>query len=100
MGHQREDMLDSLYRRMFFNVDKKINNKIVKTNIIEDDFNDFNKKIQDRIIREIYDKDCINKNPIQNLVIEKNKNSEIKSLKIKERNLNYNDKINSHRVNM
>jgi hypothetical protein len=40
-----------------FDVNNKVYNVILNENIFDDDFKKFNEKIQDRIIRDIYDKD-------------------------------------------
>ncbi len=42
---------------MFFEVDKKVRKKVLNENILNDDFDKFNEKIQDRILRQIHDKD-------------------------------------------
>ncbi len=56
-GHPRLDLINTQFEKMFFDVDKKVNKIVLNEKILIDDFDKFNEKIQDRIIRDIYDKD-------------------------------------------
>lgn len=56
-GLPRLDLINTQFEKMFFDVDKKVNKIVLNENIFNDDFDKFNEKIQDRIIRDIYDKD-------------------------------------------
>lgn len=55
-GYPRLDLMNTKFEKMFFDVEKKVNNVVLNENIFNDDFDKFNVKIQDKIIREIYDK--------------------------------------------
>jgi len=56
-GHPRLDLINTRFEKMFFEVDKKVRKKVLNENILNDDFDKFNEKIQDRILRQIHDKD-------------------------------------------
>jgi len=94
-GYPRLDLINKRFEQMFFDVDKKVGNRVLNENIIYDDFDKFNENMQDEIMRDIYDKNFSAKpmrNPGDDLDVKKKKEYFIS--KISRRNKKYDKKIN------
>ena len=91
----RLDMISSNYDRLFFDAKQNAKKLIINKNIVKDDFDNFNKKIQDNILRDLHNNDFIstaNRSSGINLM-EKQKNEYFIN-KIKNKNCNYETRVN------
>ncbi len=80
---------------MYFEVDNKIRDYIVKENIAKDEFNYFNHIIQDKILRDIHDKDYV-ANPLKldGDDLTKDQKHEFYMNRVFHRNHKYQNKVN------
>jgi len=94
-GFPRIDLINKQFERMYFDVEKKVGNKVLNENILNDNFDNFNSKLQDKIIRKGYEKQFSAipmRNPGDDL--EPNQKHDYYIAKMANRNENYDKKVN------